>query len=58
MKWREESLYPFISVEKDFPLKEPEIVQITSQDIEHNINSGVFCMSLCQFTVKKSEINR
>ena len=57
-KWRLEDLYPFISVEKDFPLKEPEIIQITSQDIEHNINSGIFCRSLCQFTVKKSEIKK
>ena len=47
-----------MSVEKDFPLKEPEIIQITSPDIEHNINSDIFCRSLCQFTVKKSEIKK
>ena len=47
-----------MSAEKDFPLKEPEIIQITSPDIEHNINSDIFCRSLCQFTVKKSEIKK
>ena len=46
------------SVEKDFPLREPQIIQITSSDIEPNINSGIFCRSLCQFTVKRSEIKK
>jgi len=46
------------SVEKDFPLKEPEIIQIVSPDIEHNINNGIFCSSLRQFTVKRSEIKK
>ena len=46
------------SVEKDFPLREPQIIQITSSDIEPNINSGIFCRSLCQFTVKHSEIKK
>ena len=46
------------SVEKDFPLKEPEIIQIVSPDIEHNINNGIFCRSLRQFTVKRSEIKK
>ena len=55
-KWRLDSLYPFISIEKNFPLKEPEIIQITTPDIEHNINSGIFCRALCQFTLKQSEI--
>ena len=48
----------FFSVKKDFPLKEPEIIQIISQDIEHNINNGIFCTSLRQFTVKQSEIKK
>ena len=56
--WKSKPYYPFKSLEKDFPLKEPEIIQIISQDIEHNINSGIFCTSLCQFTVKKSEIKK
>ena len=47
-----------MSVEKYFPLKKPEIIQITSPDIEHNINSDTFCRSLCQFTVKQSEIKK
>ena len=47
-----------MSVEKYFPLKKPEIIQITSPDIEHNINSDTFCRSLCQFTVKRSEIKK
>ena len=46
------------SVKKDFPLKEPEIIQIVSPDIEHNINNGIFCRSLRQFTVKQSEIKK
>ena len=46
------------SVVKDFPLIEPQIIQITSSDIEPNINSGIFCKSLCQFTVKRSEIKK
>lgn len=46
------------SVEKDFPLREPQIIQITSSDIEPNINSDIFCRSLCQFTVKRSEIKK
>ena len=46
------------SVKKDFPLKEPEIIQIISPDIEHNINNGIFCRSLRQFTVKQSEIKK
>ena len=46
------------SVKKDFPLKEPEIIQIISPDIEHNINNGIFCRSLRQFTVKRSEIKK
>ena len=44
------------SIERDFPLKEPEIIQITSPDIEHNINNGIFDRSLCHFTVKRSGI--
>ena len=46
------------SVEKDFPFKEPEIIQIVSPDIEHNINNGISCRSLRQFTVKQSEIKK
>jgi len=46
------------SVEKDFPLKEPEIIQIVSPDIEHNINNGISARSLRQFTVKRSEIKK
>ena len=46
------------SAEKDFPLKEPEIIQIVSPDIEHNINNGIFCRSLRQFTIKRSEIKK
>ena len=53
----QEPLYPFKSLEKDFPLKKPEIIQITSSDIEHNANSDKFCRSLTQFTIKQSEIN-
>ena len=54
--WRSNPFYPFISVEKNFPLKEPEIIQITTPDIKHNINSGIFCRALCQFTLKQSQI--
>ena len=57
--WKKEVDVPIaMSVEKDFPLKEPEIIQITSPDIEHNINSDILCRSLCQFTVKRSEIKK
>lgn len=55
-KYWDKSSPVVMSMEKNFPLKEPEIIQITSHDIEHNINSGKFCLSLCQFTVKQSEL--
>ena len=57
-KWKLDEGPICMSGEKDFPLKEPQIIQITSSDIEHNINSGIFCRSLCQFTVKRSEIKK
>ena len=57
-KWKLDEGPICMSGEKDFPLKEPQIIQITSSDIEHNINSGIFCSSLCQFTVKRSEIKK
>ena len=56
--WKSSPFYPFKSREKNFPLKEPKIIQITSPDIEHNINSGIFCRSLCQFTFRQSEIKK
>jgi hypothetical protein len=57
-KQKDDPFYPYISIENDFPLKEPAIIQITTPDIEHNINSGIFCRSLCQFTLKQSEIKK
>ena len=57
-KWKLNPIYPFKSIEKNYPLKEPGIIQITTPDIEHNINSGIFCRSLCQFTLRQSEIKK
>ena len=57
-KWKSNPIYPFKSIEKNYPLKEPGIIQITTPDIEHNINSGIFCRSLCQFTLRQSEIKK
>ena len=56
--WKSKNFYPFESRKRNFPIREPEIIQITSPNIEHNINNGVFRQSLSQFTVKKSDIKK
>ena len=56
--WKSKPFYPFQGRQKSFPVKEPSIIQITSPDIKHNINNGVFRHCLSQFTVKESDIRK